>query len=463
MLAGRASRSSRALVAILVVGVLAAACGSTGPSASPVPSPAPPSTRSAIPASPAGPTAAPSSSSPAASIDEAAVYRQIEDDVIVLRGLPAKQRLAPTILDEAQLRVRLEAKYRAENPPVKIATTQATLVAMGLLPAGTSLADLYVNLLGSQVGGYYDPATKQIYVLARTGRVGAIEKATFAHEFTHALQDQNFGLQGIATDAGGQGDRSLAHLALIEGDAYLLMTQWLAGNLDAAGIAEILAGDPAAQAQLDATPPFLKDALLFPAMQGIPFVSSIWAKGGWKAVDAAFSRLPASTQQILHPDMYAADKKPVAVPLDAVAIAARLGAGWKATAADTLGEFQIGSWLRARGVTGAAGGISADTAAAGWGGDRYALIDGPNGAYALAILATWDTSTDAAEFATAATEAVRGVPGDARVVRVPSAPGSATTAPGPTTIAAGLEVAVLFASDAAILEKLAGAALPVSH
>jgi hypothetical protein len=180
-------------------------------------------------------------------------------------------------------------------------------------------------------------------------------------------------------------------------------------------------------------------------------------------VDAAFSRLPASTQQILHPDMYAADKKPVAVSLDAVAIAARLGAGWKATAADTLGEFQIGSWLRARGVTGAAGGISADTAAAGWGGDRYALIDGPNGAYALAILATWDTSTDAAEFATAATEAVRGVPGDARVVRVPSAPGSATTAPGPTTIAAGLEVAVLFASDAAILEKLAGAALPVSH
>ncbi len=158
--------------------------------------------------------------------------------------------------------------------------------------------------------------------------------------------------------------------------------------------------------------------------------------------------------------MYAADKKPVAVPLDAAAIASRLGAGWKATPADTLGEFQIGSWLRARGVTGAGGGISADTAAAGWGGDRYALIDGPNGAYALAILTTWDTPTDATEFATAATEAVRGVPGDARVARIASAPGGATAVPGSTTIAGGREVAVLFASDAATLEKLAGAALP---
>jgi len=371
--------------------------------------------------------------------------------VIALRGLPAKQRLEPTILDQAQLRVRLKAQFLAENPPEEIAASQATLVAMGLLPAGTSLADLYVNLLGSQVAGYYDPATKQISVVARTGQVGAIEKVTFAHEFTHALQDQNFGLKGIQADAIGHGDRSIARLALIEGDASLLMTQWLAGHLDAAGMAEILAGDPAAQAQLDATPPFLKDALLFPYLRGVMFVNSIWAKGGWAAVDRAFATLPDSTEQVLHADKYAAHEQPVSVLLDAAAIAARLGAGWKATPADTLGEFQIGSWLRTRGVTGAGGGVSGDTAAAGWGGDSYALIAGPNGAYALVVLTTWDTPTDAAEFATAATEAVRGVPGEARVVRI--APGTATTR-------VGRDVAVLFASDAATLDALVGAALP---
>jgi hypothetical protein len=451
-IAARVAALARTLAAVLVVGVLATGCGSPGPSPSPTLGPS--TTPTAIPSSPAGPTAAPASPSPDPSIDEAALYRQIEDDVIALRGLPAKQRLEPTILDEAQLRVRIEAQFRAENPPAEIAASQATLVAMGLLPAGTSLADLYVNLLGSQVAGYYDPATKQIYVVARTGRIGAIEKVTFAHEFTHALQDQNFGLKGIQTDAIGQGDQSIAHLALIEGDASLLMTQWLTKHLDAAGMAEILAGDPAAQAQLDATPPFLRDALLFPYTQGILFVSSIWAYGGWEALDRAFGKLPDTTEQVLHADKYAADERPVPVPLDAAAIAGRLGAGWKATPADTLGEFQIGSWLRARGVTGAGGGVSGDAAAAGWGGDRYALIEGPNGAYALVVLTTWDTPNDAAEFATAATEAVRGVPGEARVVRIP--PGAATT-----TNAAGRDVAVLFASDAAILETLTGAAIPV--
>jgi len=458
-LAGRTSNSRRLLVAIGIAGLLSAACWSPGPSAiagsSPMPGGSTTSSASAASSSPGAP-ASPSptaSSSPSASapIDEATLYRQIEGQVVALRGLPAKQYLEPTILDEAQLRVRLEAQFRAENPPAEIAASQATLVAMGLLPPGTSLADLYVNLLGSQVAGYYDPSTKQIFVVARTGQIGAIEKVTFAHEFTHALQDQNFGLKGITTDTVGQGDRSMAHLALIEGDASLLMTQWLMGHLDGAGIAQIMAGDPAAQAQLDATPPFLKDQLLFPYLQGVAFVSSIWAQGGWSAVDRVFSRLPASTQQILHPEKYASNDQPVSVPLDAPAIAARLGPGWTATPADTLGEFQIGSWLRARGVTGAGGGISGDTAAAGWGGDRYALIDGPNGAYALVIRTTWDTAADATEFATAATEAVRGVPGVARVVR---AAFGATTSES----AGGRDVSVLFASDAGILDRLAAVA-----
>ena len=164
---GRSARSRRTLVAVSIAAVLVAACGSPGPSPAPAASPAsalsPAPASSAATSTPGGPSLNPSpslspaSASPAAPIDEAAVYRQIEDQVIALRGLPAKQRLEPTILDEAQLRVRIEAQFRAENPPAEIAASQATLVAMGLLPAGTSLADLYVNLLGSQVAGYYDP------------------------------------------------------------------------------------------------------------------------------------------------------------------------------------------------------------------------------------------------------------------------------------------------------------------
>src|SRR5450756_1511034 len=96
-IAARVAALARTMAAVVVVGVFATGCGSPGPS--PTPTLGPSTTPTAIPSSPVGPTAAPASPSPDPSIDEAALYRQIEDDVIALRGLPAKQRLEPTILD----------------------------------------------------------------------------------------------------------------------------------------------------------------------------------------------------------------------------------------------------------------------------------------------------------------------------------------------------------------------------
>ena len=39
-----------------------------------------------------------------------------------------------------------------------------------------------------------------------------------------------------------------------------------------------------------------------------------------------------------------------------------------------------------------------EEAAAGWGGDRFSLLEGPLGETALAVLIVWDTATDAREF-----------------------------------------------------------------
>ena len=94
-----------------------------------------------------------------------------------------------------------------------------------------------------------------------------------------------------------------------------------------------------------------------------------------------------------------------------------LGTGWTVPLQDTFGEFQIGIWLREAGVREPA----ARDAAAGWGGDRLAVIEGPDGAWAVAWQTDWDTEADAAAFETAATTALgkaRGVgkvlPGDGR-------------------------------------------------
>ncbi len=386
--------------------LLVAACGTAAPSTTPAPTTAP----AATPA----PTSTPSpSATPAPTGDEAALYRAIEDQVVAERGLEAKQRLEPTVLSEDELRARIEEQFRKDNPADEIAISQETLQALGLLPAGADLAKIYVEMLGSQIAGFYDPETKELFVVSRSGTTGPAEKVTFAHEFTHALQDQHFGLEGIDVDAVGQGDRSLGRLGLVEGDATLLMTRWLVEHLAPEELQELLEVDPESQAQLEALPAILRETLLFPYQQGAIFANGIWMAGGWEAIDGAYERLPDSTEQVLHPEKYEAGEKPVVVDLDGAALAAAMGTGWSGTPEDTLGEFQLSIWLRENGMKA----LDAQAAAAGWGGDRFAYLRGPNGAYALAVATTWDAAAEADEFVAAATTAAASLPGAARVER----------------------------------------------
>ena len=79
---------------------------------------------------------------------------------------------------------------------------------------------------------------------------------------------------------------------------------------------------------------------------------------------------------------------------------------------DTFGEFQTGIWLRESGVDLAA----ANDAAAGWGGDRLAVLKGPDDAWAVAWKTEWDTAADAAAFETAAETALAKAGGQARIL-----------------------------------------------
>jgi hypothetical protein len=395
------------------------------------------------PAPPATPTPPPTPSpTPADTLppegDLAAIFRQIEDQVLEMRGLPVKERLEPTILSEAEAREAIREHFEKDNPPAEVQISQEILQALNLLPADASLADLYLELLGSQVAGWYDPETDELVVVTREDRFGAMEKVTFAHEFLHALQDQNFDLEAITIDELGQSDRSLARLAFVEGDATLLMTLWMMQHLTPEQLQELLEIDPADLAILEAMPAILRDTLLFPYQQGVVFVNQLWTEGGWESVDRAFGRLPESTEQILHFEKWEAGEQPVEIELDATAIAAGMGDGWSGPRTDTLGEFQLSIWLQENGLAM----LEAQDAAAGWGGDRLAFLRGPDGAWGLVLATAWDTEADAAEFLDAAHVAV------------------GTT---PTVFATeedGRRVTLFLASDRATVERLSDAALP---
>jgi hypothetical protein len=401
----------RVIAAVVTVAFAVTACQTTT---------SPPPSASASPSAPAAsPTAPTQSATPSA--DPAAIYEDIEAEVRAIRGLEASSPVNPIVLDDAGIRKLTADSFRRDNPTELVAANERLLKGLGLLPADASLEDLYIEMLGGQVAGLYNPDDKKMYVLSRSGTLGPAEKTTFAHEYTHALQDQNFGIDTLDITEVGEGDRGIARLALVEGDATLLMTLWQIQNLDTMELLELIGQslNPEITGSLDAMPAVLRESLLFPYTGGLPFVQAIQI-GGWSAVNDAYANPPESTEQVLHPEKYVMGEEPVDVTLPDD-LAARMGDGWKVGLEDTFGEFQLRLWLDQ--ATAADGAPSSTDAAAGWGGDRIALLDGPNDEWAIAMSTAWDTAGDAEEFADHASLVVDGLDSAVEVLgsRDPSA------------------------------------------
>ena len=382
---------------LLVLAIVATGCG-TAP-------------RSASPSAPTE-TAA-TDTTPAAETDQA-TFAAIERQVEALRGLDPTATVTPVLLDSTGLRDKLTSLNAAQTNHVAMAGESRLFVDLGLLPAGSSLEQMELDLDAGQVIGFYDPVSKGLYVLSTSGAVGPIEKVTFSHEYTHALQYQNFGLDKLATDTADQGDRDLARTALPEGDATLIMTDWETQNLSVPDLLA-LALDPSSAAQtqqLDAAPAILRQSLMFPYEAGLAFVQGVYNRGGWAAVNELYAAPPDSTSQILHPELYDAGVKPVSLTVPAVPAA--LGSGWKQTMQDTLGELQLRVWLEGEHPDGAAQSAAA-SATSEWGGDRVALYEGPSGAWAVTLRTTWRSSAGATAFAADATRRAAGLGHKSRV------------------------------------------------
>ncbi len=380
---------SIAAAALLIAGLIGCSLATSSPSPT-----APSPTATVEPSTAIGPSAS--------AADPATVYAAIRAQVETIRGLIPTNDIAPILIGATQLKQNLQADFDNQNPPAAIEIGQRTLIALGFLPKGASLRSLVLALQAGQVAGYYSPTEKQLFVVSRSGAIGATQRSTYAHEFTHELQDQHFDLKSLDLQAPDQGDRSLARLAMVEGDAVSVQYSWMQQSFGPADLAQLIAdaSDPAAVAALNNAPPYLRDTALFPYQAGLAFVQGLLQTGGYAAVNAAFARPPDSTEQIIHPDKYAAGEKPIAVALP-TDLASRIGAGWTAAGQDTLGELVIRLWLSEAGI---APNLASD-AAAGWGGDRAVLLEGPTGD-AVAIETAWDTAADADAFAAAAQTAL---------------------------------------------------------
>jgi hypothetical protein len=240
----------------------------------------------------------------------------------------------------------------------------------------------------------------------------AYAETTLAHELVHTLQVQQ--LEFPYASAVSSADSFNARRGVVEGEAshvgYLYQrrcgTEWDCVSPESSESSGL---STAARGVL-----FL-DVVRYSA--GGEFVASLRDDGGWSAVTDAYDRLPASTEQVIHPGRYPDD-----TPRD-VTVADSSGGDWRPVpaAADTVGESGLFTMLWYPSVASGESVVMSQRAAVnrslrsqrpfvygydhpattGWDGDRLVpYLSGSAGENETAFVwqTAWDSPEDAAEF-----------------------------------------------------------------
>ena len=288
----------------------------------------------------------------------------IERRVEGIRRLDFTRRPLPVLVSGSEVKRQGLLELDQEVPAARQAADEELLKLLGLIPPDSNLRNIQASVFQDQVAGFYDPTTKRLALVKNAGAEDeSIAEITLAHELTHALDDQRF---GIRNQPPGTDDRSSAYDALVEGDATSVMTRYATLYMSGSNLlGALFAGTTAGGPRL---PAYIQASLEFPYLEGQRFVDTLYryAGGGWKLVNYAFRfHPPVSTAQILHPLEFVQDVKPLPIRLRMRPL---LGRGWRRVLTGDLGEFDTRQLLQR--------GLAADRAnevASAWRGGTYQL------------------------------------------------------------------------------------------
>ncbi|HNV76515.1 MAG: hypothetical protein IT358_04770 [Gemmatimonadaceae bacterium] len=287
-----------------------------------------------------------------------------------------------------EVRAFLEKRFAEDMPDEELKGSERSYKRLGLLPDSLDLRKFMLALLTEQIAGYYDPATKVLYIVQ--GASDEMVSVTVSHELVHALQDQYLNLDSLQK-VKRRNDRQLAAQSVIEGQATfeqlasMLGSGTMVANLPGGWdrVRTLIRENNSTMPIFSSAPTLVQETLLFPYLSGAEFIRYFKEKRAGKSV---FESMPVSTEQVMHDDRFFVNRDDPTV----VTLPAPTG---KVVYENDLGEFEtrlfLYEHLKDR--------DAAYRGAAGWDGDRYVLFDTPKGE-GLAWVTVWDTSVDAAEF-----------------------------------------------------------------
>jgi hypothetical protein len=323
-----------------------------------------------------GQKAAPPASLPPPASAQSQEFLKAADEVMAemskLVSLPILSPLKKSIRSRQEIRAYLLQKMKEDKDADKRYADQKTMEKFGLLPKDYPLEQMMVKVLTEQIAGLYDPDSQEFFIADWTSP--ADERPVMSHELTHALQDQHFHIDKWTDAAKPNDDGELARDAVIEGSAMAAMLDYELGGKGSIRDLDdfdpsLLMGDIDSSPELSKAPKVIQDELLFPYLSGVRFTQHLLKAGnGWPNFYKVFDKPPASTQQIMHPDLYLKGVLPARVDLPAAK--GLISSDWKKLDENDMGEFGVQEILKQY--------LAKDrsaTLAAGWAGDRYAIFE----------------------------------------------------------------------------------------
>ncbi|HEU5451804.1 MAG TPA: hypothetical protein VFU76_07465 [Terriglobales bacterium] len=326
--------------------------------------------------------------------------------------LPQKQSIKKQFVTRDQVQAFVEKRMKDDQDAQRLQRSEVVLKKFGLLPADFKLQEFLVELLREQVAGYYDPDTKTVYLL--DWLEPEQQKPVMAHELTHALQDQNFGLKKWLRDDPKDHDsaqaevssdeQSAARSAVVEGQAMAVMLDYLlepAGQsvLQAPRIVDAIEagmetgnGTPV----FSGAPLYLKQLLLFPYTYGLDFTRDLLQRGGKKRAFAdVFKKPPMNTRQIMQPASYVQEEK--AADMRVPELSKALGDKYERYDVGSIGQFDVNILIRTYGKKG-----ENDKLAESWRGGWYYAVKPKSDATSdigLVYVSRWADEAAARQFA----------------------------------------------------------------
>ena len=329
----------------------------------------------------------------------------IAQELTQISGMRLHHPVPCDFITKEQINEFLKKRVKESSSPEEIRAEELTLKKFGLIPQDFDLAKNEVDLLTEQAAAFYDYNRKKLFITDSTSDES--QSPVLAHELSHALADQNYNLarfikQGSKSDVG-----STARLAVMEGQATWLMSEYLARKAGtslkdsatlAAAMANMAAGDEGSDKSntdgefpvFDKEPLYLKLTLVFPYTKGMSFQQAVLQRAPEQGFGEVFLHPPVSTQQIIHPDKYFEHLKPADPALPEV----HLPHGYKGLVGGELGELEQSILLQQY-----VGKTKAADLAPHWRGCNFELReDKKAGRVVLLYAAEWDSEDAATQY-----------------------------------------------------------------